>query len=264
MARATIRGVELDYDRGGAGPTLVWGHGLTSSRADDAVPPTHVDADRARARFDVVRYDARGHGRSGFTDDPAGYGWDQLALDQLALADHLGIDRYAAGGSSMGAGTALHVAVAAPERVEALVLVIPPTGWGTRAGQTDNYLRMADLIEAGRLDHVLAAGRLVPPPDPFVEVETWHERSADRLRSFESARLAGLFRGAATADLPPPEALAEVRQPTLILAWSGDPAHPVETARRLAEVLPDTTVVEATTASEVATWTDRMVDFLLG
>ncbi len=264
MARTPIRGVELDHDRSGTGPTLVWGHGLTSSRADEAVPPVHIDWERARTRLDVVRYDARGHGRSGYTPDPNGYGWDQLALDQLALADHLGLERSAVGGASMGAATALHVAVTAPERVTALVLVIPPTGWGTRAGQAGNYLRMADLIEADRLDNVLAAGRLVPPPDPFVGLDGWHDRSAARLRGFEAAQLAGLFRGAAVADLPAPERLAEVGQPTLILAWTGDPAHPVETARRLVELLPDATLHEASTADEVATWSDRLIDFLAG
>lgn len=36
------------------------------------------------------------------------------------------------GGASMGAGTALHAVVAYPERVAALVLVIPPTCYEIR------------------------------------------------------------------------------------------------------------------------------------
>jgi pimeloyl-ACP methyl ester carboxylesterase len=74
--------------------------------------------------------------------------------------------------------------------------------------------------------------------------------------------LAGLFRGAATADLPPPDAIATIDRPTLVLAWTGDAAHPVETARRLADLLPTAELHEASTAEEVAAWTGRTRDFL--
>lgn len=264
MATATIRGVDIDHERRGSGPTLIWGHGLTSSRKDEAVPPVLVDWSRAVERLDVVRYDARGHGRSGFTDDPGGYGWDQLALDQLALADHLGIDHYVVGGASMGAATALHAAIAAPERIDALVLAIPPTGWETRAAQTDNYTRMADIVAVRGVEPVVAAGRLIPPPEPFRASEGWHDRSAARLRAADPERLVGVFRGAATADLPAREDVATITAPTLILAWSGDPAHPVATADELGVLLPDVTVEVADTMDQFATWTDRIIEFVNG
>ena len=98
---------------------------------------------------------------------------------------------------------------------------------------------MADLIEGGRLESVLAAGRELPPPDPFVGLERWADRSAPRLRGFEPVRLATLFRGAAGADLPAPDQIAALDIPTLILAWTGDPGHPASTAERLAELLPE-------------------------
>ena len=264
MTSSVIRGVELDHDRSGTGPTMVWGHGLTSSRGDEGVAPVLVDWERARTRLDVIRYDARGHGRSGFTPEPEPYGWDQMAIDQLELLDTIGVDRCVVGGASMGAATALHTAVRSPHRVRALVLVIPPTAWATRSAQADNYRRMADLVESGRLDDVLAAGRQIPPPDPFVEFEGWHDRSAARLRAFEPGRLAGLFRGAATADLPPPEWITTIDRPTLILAWTGDPAHPADTANQLDELIGPATLHLASTADEVGTWTDRLVDFVTG
>lgn len=264
MPVTTIRGVAIDHERAGSGPTLVWGHGLTSSRAEEAVPPVLLDWPRIQEHLDVVRYDARGHGRSGVSADLDGYRWDELALDQLALADHLDLGPCIVGGASMGAATALHTAVLAPERVRALALAIPPTAWETRAAQAGNYRRMAELIDAGSLDQVLAAGRLMPPPDPFVGLDGWHDRSAARLRGFDPARLATLFRGASGADLPAPEAVATIKVPILILAWSGDPGHPVDTARRLHELVPQAVVHEASTPEEVATWTDRLVDFVVG
>jgi len=264
MPVASIRHLSIDHERVGTGPTLIWGHGLTSSRADEASPPVLIDWGRVAGTVDVVRYDAAGHGRSEATTDLQRYRWDELARDQQVLASQLGIGSSIVGGASMGAATALHRAVLHPEAVQALVLVIPPTAWSTRAAQAGNYRRMAELIEAGSLDTVLAAGRQMDPPDPFVGVEGWHDRSASRLRAFEPERLAGLFRGAAEADLPSPEDLVTIEVPTLILAWTGDPGHPVETARRLDELLPNTTCHEASTLAEVEAWTDQLIDFVAG
>jgi len=258
----TIRGVDFAFDRVGTGSTFVWGHGLKSSRRIED-ESGRIDWSVVRQVADVLRYDARGHGASGFTDDPAGYGWDQLALDQLALCDHLGIRQAIVGGASMGAGTALHVAVHSPERVRALVLMIPPTAWDTRAGQVDLYRQQADIVETSGVEPLIAANADVDPPAPFLDdVRLWKDRHAALLRAADPIRLVGVSRGAAVADLPTPEAVAAVDCPTLILAWAGDPGHPVSTAERLGELITDSTVSIASTSTEVAIWTSRIVDFL--
>lgn len=259
----TIRGVELNVDRDGveAGPDLIWGHGLTSSMAaEDELGLFDWASIRRAAR--VVRYDARGHGRSGSTPLPDDLSWRSLADDQLALADHLGIDRYVAGGASMGCGTALHAAVAAPERVIGLLLVIPPTAWATRAAQTGAYRLMADLVEAGDHDTLLAGAADRPPPDPFVDDPRWAERFATMLAATDPVRLARVFRGAATADLPAPEAISEIEVPTLILAWTGDPGHPAATAARLQELMPHADLALAATPKGLASWSARVGRFL--
>jgi pimeloyl-ACP methyl ester carboxylesterase len=240
----------------------VWGHGLTSSRRneDDAGLIEWSDLHRAA---DVLRYDARGHGESGFTTDPDDYGWDQLARDQFVLCDHLGIERAVVGGASMGAATALHAAALSPERVQALVLMIPPTAWETRAGQTDLYRQMADVVESSGVEPLIAARADVDPPEPFRDdARAWKDRRAAIMRAADPVRLAGVYRGAAVADLPAPEAVAAIGCPTLILAWTGDPGHPVSSAERLGELIVDSTVSIASTSNELAGWTRRVVDFL--
>ena len=258
----TIRGVELSYDRSGTGPSFVWGHGLSSSRQneDDA---GLIDWPIVRRSADVLRYDARGHGHSAFTADPEDYGWDQLALDQLSLCDHLEIRQAVVGGASMGAATALHVATVSPERVRCLVLMIPPTAWETRADQTDLYRQMAAVVETSDVEPLIAAGADLPPPDPFLDAPgLWKERRAATLRAADPIRLAGVFRGAAVADLPTREAVADISCPTLILAWSGDPGHPVSSAEHLGELIADSTVSIASSFDELGTWTERIVDFV--
>ncbi|TWF75020.1 hypothetical protein FHX44_11904 [Pseudonocardia hierapolitana] len=76
---AMVRGVRIGYETFGEGPDLVWGHGLSQSRALEAEAPL-VDWSRIAAR--VTRYDARGHGGSGSTPDLSGYTWAALAQDQ--------------------------------------------------------------------------------------------------------------------------------------------------------------------------------------
>jgi pimeloyl-ACP methyl ester carboxylesterase len=256
-----IRDVDLAHDLSGEGPQLVWGHGLTSSRAsEDAVGLFDWEAIRAGNR--VLRYDARGHGASGSTFDPTDYSWRELALDQLALADHLGIGGYVAGGASMGCATALHAAVLAPDRIRGLLLVIPPTAWATRAPQTGAYAVMADLVAAGDHDTLLAGAAAAPTPGPFVGDPAWKDRFPALLASTDPERLARVFRGAATADLPETDQVAAISVPTLILAWTGDPGHPVDTAARLQELIQGSELVVAATRDGLASWTRRVVEFL--
>jgi 3-oxoadipate enol-lactonase len=257
----TVRDIEIEYRQRGSGPDIVWGHGLSSSMDDEDVLPL-VDWSRIAEGWRLLRYDARGHGSSSSTEPPHDYSWANLARDQLALTDALRIDRYVAAGASMGAATALHAAVQAPERIVALVLVIPPTAWATRAAQTGNYAVMADLIAAGRHAELLAGARTVPPPDPLADEPVWTERFEHKLATIDPVRLSRVFRGAGTADLPTEHDIASIDVPTLILGWTADPTHPLTIAARLQELMPHTEVGLATTRDGLSSWGARVDEFL--
>ena len=259
MTRCEIRGCEIAYERSGSGVDLVWGHGLTQSRAlEDELGLF----DWSAAPANVLRYDARGHGESLSTPDLDGYGWEQLGLDQLELTTAVGIGSYIAGGASMGCATALHAAVAAPERIVGLVLVIPPTGWEARAGQADVYEQGAKIVEAFGVEPLIKAGAAMPPPDPFLDDPDFRTRRAAGLRSWDPQRLAHAMRGATRAQLPDRERIADIGCPTLILAWTGDAVHPVATADELATLMPHAEQHIASTAAGVAGWTDLVSDFV--
>jgi len=162
----------------------------------------------------------------------------------------------------MGAGTALHSALTIGDRLEKMVLVIPPTGWEERAPQIELYEQMARVVEARGLKALLAAGAEMPPPDPFTGSDEYTDRRAGSLGGADPARLAACLRGAAHADLPPLDQIASVTAPTLVLAWSGDPGHPVSTAERLRDTLPNVEVHIASTRSEFDSWSARVAAFL--
>jgi pimeloyl-ACP methyl ester carboxylesterase len=76
------------------------------------------------ARCDCTRHgiDPRGFGRSDRPRDPDGFRLAEYARDVLAVADALGLERFACHGHSAGGSVGLTLAVTTPERVGALVV----------------------------------------------------------------------------------------------------------------------------------------------
>jgi hypothetical protein len=72
--------------------------------------------------------------------------------------------------------------------------------------------------------------------------------------------LSSVLRGVGRSDLPTQEAVATVRHPTPILTWDTDPLHPVSTAERLHELIPDSTLHVSTTVADIKTWAERAAE----
>ncbi len=254
-----IRGVDLAVTDLGSGPAFLWGHGFASCTANEA--DMMLGWDRLAAQHRVVRWDARGHGQSSGTADPTDYLWANLARDVLALADELGIESFAVGGASMGAATALHVAVLAPERVRGLVLALPPTAWETRAAEADEYVSGADLVEQHGPGSYVERHRSQPVP-PILEPIA--EAYLDFTPAIPDDLLPAALRGAGASDLPSPEQVGAITVPTLLLAWAGDPGHPLATAERLLDLLPNAELNVSGELMDLLSWTDQVETFLDG
>ena len=250
-------GADLAYDIDGDGPLVGYSHGLFFSRAaEDAVDL--VDLQPLLDERRLLRYDARGHGRSGGGPDPAQYTWDALADDLIAVADHARagepVDWI---GQSMGTGTLLHAAVRAPDRFRRLVLEIPPTTGETRAMARQMYRDGADFIENQGKDAWVRGMQQFGVPEIFADVPTYRYDADVRAEMLPS-----VLRGAALTDLPPAEALETLTHPTLILAWQSDPVHPVSTAEYLVKTLPTAQLHVSATSADVRTWPSRVAAFL--
>ncbi|MGB3185451.1 MAG: alpha/beta hydrolase [Ornithinimicrobium sp.] len=177
------------------------------------------------------------------------YTWPHLAGDLLHLLDQAAPSQHVCGvGQSMGAATLLHAACSDPPRFQALVLGIPPTAWSSRAAQQAAYLQTADAVEQRGIEELMDTARTAPRP-PAVGPEV-----PITVPDVQTALLPSVFRGAARSDLPPREAIANLQVPTLLLCWAGDPAHPVSTARRLSQLLPQHRLEVAHTPADTATW----------
>jgi 3-oxoadipate enol-lactonase len=116
--QATINGIRMNYDVAGkeSAPPIVLHHPLATNltiwdELTTALTP----------RYRVVRFDARGHGK---TEAPKGpYNFETLTADTIGLMDHLKIDKAHYLGLSMGGMIGQYVGLLHPKRVRDLILV---------------------------------------------------------------------------------------------------------------------------------------------
>jgi 3-oxoadipate enol-lactonase len=254
----TLRGVTFAYSDEGSGPVVLRAHGLSQSRAGEQAAPLYDFGPVATAGFRLITYDARGHGESTGTPESVDYLWSNLAEDMLALADHFSPgEPVDAIGTSMGTGTILHAVLQRPDRFRRIVLTAPPTAWDTRAGQAAMYEGLAKLVEQSapeKIARLFAAAPIAPifadvpgfPPAPSVAPEL----------------LPTVMRGAGMTDLPDPNYLRGITQPTLLLPWATDSGHPLSTAEKLHELIPSSELWVANTSADIATWGTRAAEFL--
>ena len=225
----------LHVDVEGDGPVVLLMHGLGGS-ARNWGPQVRA----LRARYRVVRFDARGHARSEAPSDPQAYQPEEFVADVGRVLDQVGAERATVGGLSMGAGIALRFALTHPERVAALALAAFPAS-RDGAGFASVALAFADAIERRGLEAAGAefvwgdgsrldsAGKLVKqgflehPPHALV----W------TLRKLISTQ-------ASVEELAP--MLAAVRVPALLVVGAGDRGSR-EPNELLAKALPQARLV---------------------
>lgn len=259
-----INGLEFNIEVTGEGVPFIWGHGLTGSMASDEIAPW-ITWKQLTDVVRLIRYDARGHGQSGASDDPADYHWQALARDMVGLTDQLGLESFVAGGGSMGCATAIYAALAVPHRIRGLVLMVPPTAWETRTAHAGNFTPMIELLETGGIAALAAMMAQQPASGPAWQHEAYPNMVTDFLAYLKTLNpnvLATVYRGAQRSNLPPRETLESIQAPALILAWADDPGHPLSSAEEIHRRLPNSRLVVARSARDVAAWTDTIRDFV--
>lgn len=242
---------------------FIWGHGLMGSmEIEDGMGI--IDWSAIAEVAQIIRYDARGHGQSPPGLKPADYVWNSLAHDMLAVMDTFGGKQFIAGGHSMGCATALFAALAAPERIRGLILFAPPTAWETRAARAEYYDLLADTLDTQGISSLVEITRQRPP------MPAWHLTACPELRNYFANSLwsrnpqimATIFRGARLCDFPPRASLSAIKAPSLILGWTEDPVHPLETAEELNRLLPQSSLNVARNLEDLKSWTPLICDFI--
>jgi pimeloyl-ACP methyl ester carboxylesterase len=196
----------------------------------------------------VLLYDARGHGQSDGPTEPGGYTWETLGVDMVSLIEAHSSEPAIIGGASMGAATALWVAIEHPELVRGAVIVMPPP-----LGHRD--MRGPDEHQA--IEILSALGVAIENFGLETTVATlgqWDGLGAtDDERRARLAWIAGqnpetvlhVIRGLLSAPFHDPDLYRSIETPLLVLAHEGDGLHPARAARLLAENAPNSRLVVA-------------------
>lgn len=211
----------LSYDRQGSGPTLVWLHGFTQTRAS-----AHQFRTILAGTHELLAPDLPGHGAAAEIS---------ASLEETAdlLAATLPDGPVAFGGYSYGARVALHVALRHPNRVRQLVLLGATRGIedpSERAARRERDEQLAHRIETmgtrAFLEEWLAQPMFASLPHDAIEMAA---------RSNDASGLASSLRRSGTGTQEwLGRRLAQIDVPTLALAGELDAKFTLE-ARAIAQ-----------------------------
>ena len=235
---AEINGTRVHYEVRGTGDPLVLIHsGISDLRLWD-------DQMQALATYHrVIRYDVRGYGKT--PDVPGTFSYHD---DLRALLDHLGVDRTAVLGCSIGGAIAIDFALAYPQRVTALIPVASAVG-GYDPEETD-------VAAKEEREKLFAEANAAYEQGDFqqaahISARVWMDgpkREPDQvdpeLRARAMAMMADLFElpedEGTEQPLEPPAAsrLAEIKVPTLVVVGDCDVEEILMAADFLAEGIP--------------------------
>jgi pimeloyl-ACP methyl ester carboxylesterase len=246
------QGQRIVYTEYGDGPrACILIHGLLLSQRMHE-PLAQALAERGNR---VITVDLLGHGASDRPTDMWRYSMPFFAEQVVALMDHLGLDQAVVGGTSLGANVSLEVAASAPERLRGMVIEMPVLDnalLGCALAFTP--LLVALTFGAPVMRWVSRATRAIPSgPLPWQV-----DMLLDTVRQDPepgAAILQGLFFG---RTAPPRDERRGIDVPALIIGHHHDAVHPFSDAGMLADELPDSRLLEASSILELRLTPERL------
>ncbi len=213
VARGATLHVESDGKKG-APALLLWPGGSCTTRMWDHVIPELAE------RFQVLRFDIRGVGKSSPAEDPeAQYTFEQYAEDAVRVLDHFEIDRCHVWSMAWGTRAAIAFCSLYPDRVISAALFEANTGMPDVKAQQEGQKAAREKQRTAGIE-------------PFELPEGFHDHDTP-----ESVPMAmGALR---KFDLA--AALSKLTMPALIATGDHDPNLP--SSREVAATLPDARLV---------------------
>jgi 3-oxoadipate enol-lactonase len=212
-------------------PPLLFAHALGTTHA-----MWDAQAAALAAHYRIVRYDARGHGRS---DVPAGpYSIDQLADDAIAVLDAAAIERAAFCGLSLGGMIGESLGARHSQRFTVLVLantaaiVGPAQIWNDRIAAVNSGGMAA--LRAGILERWFTPEFRAAQPAVVAGIGA-------QLDATDPAGYAAAC--AAVRDMDQRAALRDIRLPVLVIVGSRDPSTPPADGEYIAAQIPGARLV---------------------
>jgi pimeloyl-ACP methyl ester carboxylesterase len=235
-------------------PPIVLMHGLTATRRYVVMGSKALE----RGGHRVVLYDARGHGASDPAPTPDAYGYEELAADLLHVLDDRGIDRAVLAGASMGAHTALHVALRFPERVAGLVVITPahdPATFDSPERLAD-WDRLAEGLRTGGVEGFVAVYDFSRVPEAWRDTVATVIRQRLGAHEHPEAVADALHATPRSAPFAAIEDLAAIAAPTVVVPSrdEADPGHPFAVGAAYADTIPGARLVSEEEGKSPLAW----------
>ncbi|MBI5838742.1 MAG: alpha/beta hydrolase [Chloroflexi bacterium] len=224
MQTINLNGISLAYTRRGKGTPLVLVHGYPLDHTIwNEVTPLLENT------FDLILPDMRGFGESTTIDEP--YSMDDMAGDIAGLLDHLGIEKAAMAGHSMGGYIALAFARLYPTRVRGLGLVSSQALADTLERKQGRYDTAAQVAGKGV---GIVAEAMAPKLSSDTRVESFARQLIEKQ---SSAGVIGALKAMAERG-DSTSLLSLLKYAVVILHGSSDVLIPVERGREIKEAIP--------------------------
>ncbi len=205
----------------------------------------------------MITVDLLGHGESDRPRDMWRYSMRFFGDQLVALMDALEIDEAVVMGTSLGANTALNVALTAPERLRGMIIEMPVLDNALLWSAVAFTPLLVALTFGESAMRLLARGtRAVPrrllPHYGNVMLDLVRQEPGP-----SAAVLQGLFFGRIA---PHRNDRRTFETPTLVMGHHRDPVHPFSDAGMLADELPNARLIEATSMVELRTQPERLTN----
>ncbi len=203
----------------------------------------------------VVTVDLLGHGESERPRDMWRYSMRFFADQVVALMDHLEVERAVVMGTSLGANTALEIALEEPERLQGMVIEMPVLDNALLSSALTFTPILVALTFGEPVMKLVARGaRAIPrgllPHYGNVLLDTIRQEPGPG-----AAVLQGLFFGRVA---PHRNERRTFQTPALVIGHRRDPVHPFSDAGMLAEELPNARLLEADSLVELRLNPERL------
>jgi len=206
-----------------------------------------------RRRHRVLRWHYRGHGRSSLPEEPSLIGMDLTCADQVRVMDHVGFQRAAVFGHSMGVQVALEFHRQHPSRVRGLALLCGSYGNPLDTFHDTNVMRRLLPLMRGAVerfpDHAQKGVHAFARTEVPLQLALRTEMNAELIHRMDvEAYFNHLARMHPVAFVRTLESLAShsaldhlprVGVPTLVVAGERDQFTPRWLSERMARALPD-------------------------
>ena len=229
MGLIKMNGINLNVNIKGDGHPLVIIHGIGGDHTQ-----LENEISQFAKEYKTIALDCRGHGES---DKPDNYSLQDHVSDILGILDHYEIEKASVLGVSMGSYIAQGIAIAAPERIDKLILTVPKSN-----GLTSSFQRLmsehAKELEGLNLHESILALLKYMEFNP--------ELMKKHIDIFETKLSPAQFASAnkALSNFDFRNDLPKIKAKTLVISGKYDGLNPPSEGKICASLIPNATFVE--------------------